>query len=131
MVGKALRASSVNRIGAALSGINPAAMALIAFAMAAALGAIGGIVVAPQNTTYVEAGLMLGLNGFVAAAIGGFRSQLVTVIGGIGLGILEQFAIRVDWGPFSSGYANAIGLVVLVVVLLARSGKLAAEERTS
>jgi branched-chain amino acid transport system permease protein len=131
MVGKALKACSVNRMGAALAGINPRTMALMAFAMAAALGAIGGIVVAPQSTTYVEAGLMLGLNGFVAAAIGGFRSQLLTVVGGIGLGILEQLAIRVDWGPFSSGYANGIGLVVLVVVLLARSGKLAAEERTS
>jgi branched-chain amino acid transport system permease protein len=74
---------------------------------------------------------MLGLNGFVAAAIGGFRSQLVTVVGGIGLGVLEQFAIRVDWGPFSSGYSSAIALVVLLVVLLARSGKLAEEERTS
>ena len=131
MVGKALRASSVNRVGASLSGINPRTMALIAFAMAAALGAIGGIVVAPQNTTYVEAGLMLGLNGFVAAAIGGFRSQLLTVAGGIGLGILEQFAIRVDWGPLSSGYADAIGLVVLVLVLLVRSGKLAAQEGAS
>jgi len=131
MVGKALKACSVNRIGATLAGINPTTMALIAFAMAAGLGAIGGIVVAPQNTTWVEAGLMLGLNGFVAAAIGGFRSQLVTVVGGIGLGILEQFAIRVDWGPFSSGYSSAIALVVLLVVLLARSGKLAEEERTS
>jgi branched-chain amino acid transport system permease protein len=131
MVGKALKACSVNRIGATLAGINPTTMALIAFAMAAALGAIGGIVVAPQNTTWVEAGLMLGLNGFVAAAIGGFRSQLVTVVGGIGLGILEQFAIRVDWAPFSSGYSSAIALVVLLVVLLARSGKLAEEERTS
>jgi branched-chain amino acid transport system permease protein len=106
-------------------------MALIAFAMAAALGAIGGIVVAPQNTTWVEAGLMLGLNGFVAAAIGGFRSQVITVVGGIGLGVLEQFAIRVDWGPFSSGYANGLALVVLLIVLLARSGKLAEEERAS
>ncbi len=131
MVGKALKACSVNRIGATLAGINPRTMALIAFAMAAALGAIGGIVVAPQNTTWVEAGLMLGLNGFVAAAIGGFRSQLVTVVGGIGLGVLEQFAIRVDWGPFSSGYASAIALVVLLVVLLARSAKLAEEERIS
>lgn len=131
MVGKALRASSINRVGAALSGINPRTMALIAFAMAAALGAIGGIVTAPQSTTWIEAGLMMGLKGFVAAAIGGFRSQLVTVIGGISLGILEQFAIRADWGPFTSGYADAIALIVLVVVLLARSGKLAAEERTS
>jgi len=131
MLGKALKACSVNRIGAALVGINPRTMSLIAFALAAAMGAIGGIVTAPQGTTWADAGLMLGLKGFVAAALGGFRSQVATVIGGVTLGILEQLAIRVNWGPFGSDYADAIALVVLLLVLLVRSGKLAAEERTS
>ena len=70
MVGKALRACSVNRLGATLVGIDFKAMALIAFALAAAIGAVAGIVVSPLTTVWVNSGIMLGLKGFVAAAIG-------------------------------------------------------------
>lgn len=130
MVGKALKACAINPAAAGLVGINAKAMALIAFALAAALGGIGGAVMAPLTLTAYNAGVMLGLKGFVAASIGGFKSPLAAVAGGILLGIIESLAVGVDWGPFTSSYKDAIAIVVLLLILLIRSGRLAEEERT-
>ncbi|RLC70846.1 MAG: branched-chain amino acid ABC transporter permease [Chloroflexi bacterium] len=131
MVGKALKACAVNPTAAGLVGIDARAMALIAFALAAALGAIGGVVVAPLTLTAYNVGVMLGLKGFVASSIGGFRSPIATVIGGVTLGIVESLAVGLNWGPFTSAYKDAIALVVLLLILLVRSGRLALEERAS
>ena len=131
MVGKALKACAISPVAAGLVGINARTMALIAFALAAAVGAIGGGVTAPLTFTSYQAGLMLGLKGFVAASIGGFKSQVAAVIGGFTLGIVENLAVGVDWGPFTSSYKDAIGIIVLLLILLIRSGRLAAEESIS
>lgn len=129
MVGKALKACAINPRASSLVGINPRTMALIAFVLAAALGGIGGVVMAPLTLTAYNVGVMLGLKGFVAAAIGGFRSPLAAVFGGLLLGIVESLAVAANWGPFTSAYKDAIALIVLMVILLVRSGKLAEEER--
>jgi branched-chain amino acid transport system permease protein len=131
MLGKALKACSVNPQAATLVGIDPRVMGLVAFSLAAALGATGGAVMAPLTLTSYNVGVMLGLKGFVAASIGGFTSPLATVIGGIAVGVIESVAVGVDWGPFTSEYKDAIALVILLLILLIRSGRLAAEERVS
>ena len=131
MMGKALKACAMNRTAASFVGIDPKMMALIAFALAAALGALGGVIIAPLSTTSYNVGAMLGLKGFVAASVGGFRSQIVTVIGGIVLGVVESLAVALNWGPFTSAYKEAIALVVLLLILLIRSRKLSEEERAS
>jgi len=128
MLGKALKACAINPRASGLVGINTRAMALIAFAIAAALGGIGGVVMAPMTLTSYNVGVMLGLKGFVAASIGGFKSPVAAVIGGITLGIIESLVVGVDWGPFTSAYKDVIALVVLLLILLIRSGWLAAEE---
>ncbi|MDY6911263.1 MAG: branched-chain amino acid ABC transporter permease [Chloroflexota bacterium] len=131
MVGKALKACAINPQAAGLVGVNAKAMALISFSLAAALGATGGVVMAPLTLTSYTAGVMLGLKGFVAASVGGFKSQIGAVIGGITLGVVESLAVGLDWGPFTSSYKDAIAMMVLLVILLLRSGRLAAEERPS
>jgi branched-chain amino acid transport system permease protein len=130
MVGKALKACAINPVASSLVGINPRTMALIAFVLAAAIGGIGGVVFAPFTLMSYQGGIMLGLKGFVAAAIGGFKSPVAAVIGGLLLGTIESFVIAANWGPFTSDYKDAIALVVLLFILLARSGRLAEEERT-
>ncbi len=130
MVGKALKACAINPVASSMVGVNPRTMALIAFALAAAIGGIGGVVTAPFTLTAHNVGVMLGLKGFVAAAIGGFRSPLAAVFGGLLLGIVEALAVAANWGPFTSAYKDAIALIVLMLILLVRSGRLAQEERT-
>jgi len=131
MMGKALRAAAISKTAAGLVGIDTRTMALISFILAAALGAIAGIVMAPLTLTSYNMGPMLGLKGFVAASIGGFRSPIAAVIGGFTLGIVESLAVGVDWGPFTSAYKDVIAMVILLLVLLIRSGRLAEEERLS
>jgi branched-chain amino acid transport system permease protein len=131
MLGKALKACAISPTAAGLVGINPRAMGLIAFALAALLGGIGGVVMAPMTLTSYNVGVLLGLKGFVAASIGGFKSPVAAVIGGFLLGMVESLAVGLDWGPFTSSYKDAIALVVLLLVLLLRSRKLAEEERAS
>ena len=130
MVGKALKASAVNPNAASLMGINVRAMALIAFVLAATIGGIGGVVMAPRTMMSYNMGVLVGLKGFIAASIGGFSSPVAAVIGGITLGVVESLAVGVNWGPFTSSYKDAIAIVVLLLILLIRSGKLAEEERT-
>ncbi|MFA4836141.1 MAG: branched-chain amino acid ABC transporter permease [Dehalococcoidia bacterium] len=129
MLGKALKACAISPVAAGLVGINARTMALISFMLAAALGAIAGVAMAPLATASYSVGVMLGLKGFVAAAIGGFKSQIAAVVGGITIGVVESLAVGLDWGPFTSAYKDAIALVVLLVILLIRSSKLAKEER--
>jgi len=129
MVGKALTASAVNPNAASLMGINVRAMALIAFVLAATIGGIGGVVMAPRTMMAYNMGVLVGLKGFIAASIGGFSSPVAAVVGGITLGVVESLAVGVNWGPFSSSYKDAIAIVVLLLILLIRSGKLAEEER--
>jgi branched-chain amino acid transport system permease protein len=117
VMGKALRACAVNRRAAQLMGISPSRMSLLAFALAAALGAVGGIVMAPTTRPTYDMGLMLGLKGFVAAIMGGLVSAPGAVIGGLVLGIVEN----VGAGVTSAGYKDIIVFVTLVLILIFRS----------
>ena len=128
MIGKALKACTINPQAAGLVGVNTKTMALIAFVLAAALGGIGGVVMAPWAMMSYNAGFIIGLKGFVAASIGGFKSPIATVIGGIIIGIVENIVVGINYGPFTSEYMDVWGLVVLLAILLIRSGRLAAEE---
>jgi len=117
MIGKALRACALNQRAAGLLGINTRAMSLASFCLSAGLGAMAGIVIAPITLTSYDAGTMLGLKGFAAAALGGFGSQLGAVLGGLLLGVVEALGAAF----ISSAYKDAIALLVLFLVLLVRS----------
>ncbi|MFA4884477.1 MAG: branched-chain amino acid ABC transporter permease [Desulfotomaculaceae bacterium] len=114
--GKAVRACVINRTAARLVGINPATMSLLAFAGSGAIGAAAGIFIAPITLATYDMGFMLGVKGFVAAAIGGMSSISGAVLGGIILGILEVYFA----GLVSSGLKDALALVVLLAVLMLR-----------
>ena len=131
MAGKSLKACAINPEAASLVGINTKTTALTAFILAAAIGGIGGVAVAPLAMASYDMGVMLGLKGFVAASIGGFMSPIATVVGGLILGVVENLAVGLNWGPFNSSYKDVIALVVLLLILLIRSGRLAAEERAA
>lgn len=124
LLGKALRACALNKRAAAIIGINVSNMSLLSFAMAAALGAIGGIVIAPLTMTTYDMGVMLGLKGFVAAAMGGLSNQTGAVAGGFALGILEAFGA----GFISSAYKDAFALLIFFVFLLVRAKDLSSAE---
>jgi len=114
--GKAILACSCNRTAAKLVGINVGMMMLIAYGLSAFLGAMAGILVTPITFTSYDAGVMLGLKGFSAAILGGFGNPMGAVAGGILLGLIESLAA----GLISSGYKDAIGFIILLLVLFFR-----------
>jgi branched-chain amino acid transport system permease protein len=113
LAGKAILATSHNRLAAELVGINTQWVLLVSFALSAALGAIGGILVTPITLTSYDVGIMLGLKGFVAAVVGGLGNGLGAVLGGLLVGIIEAMAA----GYISSAYKDAIPFVLILLIL--------------
>ncbi len=92
IIGKALRATVINRVGARLMGIPTELAGDMSFALAAVIGAICGILIAPITTIYYDTGFLIGLKGFVAAIVGGLASYPMAVVGALMVGQLESFA---------------------------------------
>lgn len=111
--GKAMLATSYNRTAAELVGINTSWVLFMSFAMSAALGALGGILVTPITLTSYDVGIMLGLKGFVAAVVGGLGNGLGAVVGGLLVGVLEAMGA----GYISSSYKDAIPFVLILLIL--------------
>ena len=77
--GKALRATAVNRLGARLVGIPTELAGSLSLLLAAFIGAVSGILIAPITTIYYDTGFLIGLKGFVGAILGGMASYPLAV----------------------------------------------------
>ena len=113
LLGKAMLATSNNRLAAQLVGIDTRRVLLLSFGLAALLGAVGGILVAPITYTSYDAGIMLGLKGFVAAVLGGLGGGVGAVVGGLILGVAESMTA----GYISSSYKDAVPFVLILLIL--------------
>lgn len=116
LLGAALRATAVNRLGARLVGIPIARSGLIAFSLAGLLGAASGVLIAPLTTIYYDSGFLIGLKGFVAAIVGALASYPLAVAAALGVGIVESFA-----SFWASSFKEVIVFTVIIPVLLWRS----------
>lgn len=116
LYGKALRATAINRVGAQLMGISPTLAGKLTFFLAAFIGALSGVLIAPITTVYYDTGFLIGLKGFVAAIIGGLASYPLAAMGAIAVGLLESFA-----SFWASAYKEVIVFTLIIPVLLWRS----------
>jgi branched-chain amino acid transport system permease protein len=115
-LGRAMLATAHNRLAAQLVGIDVRLVLFASFGLAAALGAVAGVLIAPITFTSYDAGTMLGLKGFAAAILGGLGSFHGAIAGGLVLGLLESLGA----GFVSSAYKDAIAFVVILAVLFVR-----------
>ncbi len=113
LAGKAILATSCNPVAAQLVGIDTKWVLLVSFALSAAMGAVGGILLTPLTMTSYDVGIMLGLKGFVAAVVGGLGSGLGALAGGLLGGIVEAMAA----GYISSAYKDAVPFLLIFVIL--------------
>jgi branched-chain amino acid transport system permease protein len=116
MFGRAMRACAASRETASLLGVAPERIGAIAFAATAALGGLGGAMIAPAQFTSVDVGLSYGIFGFVAAVIGGFGSLGGALLGGLVLGLVNAFVGRY----VSSSYQTVIAFGLLLTLLACR-----------
>jgi len=106
----------MNRVGARLMGIPTGLAGDLSFALAALIGAISGLLIAPITTVYYDTGFLIGLKGFVAAIIGGLASYPVALLGALVVGLLEAFS-----SFWASAFKEVIVFTLIVPVLLWRS----------
>ena len=116
LLGTALRATAQNRLASQLMGIRVGRMLTLGWALAAVLGAVAGVMLAPLLT--VEPNMMGGLliYAFAAAVLGGLNSAVGAILGGLTLGVIEQLA-----GVYvGSELKTTVAFVLIVVILTIR-----------
>ena len=118
-LGLGLRAVSVNPEGSRLVGIRVGWMLALGWGLAAALGAVSGMLVAPS--VFLDPNMMRSilLYAFAAAVLGGLDSPLGAVVGGLALGVvLNLLATYVDF--VGTQLQLPVALAIILVVLLFR-----------
>jgi branched-chain amino acid transport system permease protein len=114
-LGIAMQAASQNQLAAYYVGIPVKRIFTIVWALSAAIAAMAGILVAPISLVDPMMGF-IGIKAFAAAIVGGFGSLPGAIIGGLVVGIAEQFAGL--YGP--AGSADVSAYVILLLMLFVR-----------
>jgi len=127
-VGKAMRATSQDKVMAALSGINVNRVISVTFIVGSGTAAIGGVLIASHiGMINFYMGFIAGIKAFVAAVLGGIGSIPGAVLGSFVLGWTESFAT----GYVSSDYEDVFAFLFLVFILIFRpAGILGKKERS-
>jgi branched-chain amino acid transport system permease protein len=116
-LGLAMRAAAQNPESSRLVGIRVGWMLALGWGLAAAVGAVGGMMVAP--IVYLDPNMMGGvlLYAFAAALVGGIDNPMGAVIGGFLVGVLENVL-----GAFVIGneLKLSVALVIIIGVLLVK-----------
>ena len=118
LLGKAMKACSFNKRAASIVGINVKSMVLLSFALSALIGSIAGVIVTPITLVDYDRGSLLGLKGFGTAIMGGLGNMWGAIAAGLIIGLLESYSA----GLISSGYKDAVALIVLLIVLFLSPG---------
>ena len=114
-LGRAMRAVAQNQNAARLMGISVERVYSSAWVLAAVVGAVGGVLMAPVTFLSTKMGL-IAINGFTAAVLGGFGSMLGAVAGGMFLGVIENLAPLY----LPTGIRYSVPFLVMIAILVAR-----------
>jgi branched-chain amino acid transport system permease protein len=113
-VGLAMRAAAANPESARLAGIRVGWMNALGWGMAAAIGAVAGIMIAP--VVFLDPNMMRGilLYGFAGAVLGGLTSPGGAVFGGFAVGVIENLA-----GTFIPYVGRELKLTIALFIIIA------------
>lgn len=113
--GISLKAVSQSRKAAALVGINVRRTALLGNVIGCGLGGIAGMLYAVYYSAFQATfGGPIGIKAFSASVLGGMSDIAVAALGGLSIGILENFGVAV----FSSSYRDLIAFAFLILILV-------------
>ncbi|MEA2934462.1 MAG: branched-chain amino acid transport system permease protein [Variibacter sp.] len=113
-IGLAMRAAAANPDSAKLVGIRVGWMIALGWGMAAAIGAVAGMLIAP--VVFLEPNMMLSilLYGFAGAVVGGLTSPAGAVFGGFSVGVIENLA-----GTFIPYVGRELKLTIALALIVA------------
>ncbi|GAA5154230.1 branched-chain amino acid ABC transporter permease [Pseudonocardia eucalypti] len=116
-IGRGIRATAQDPEAAVLMGVNINTIVRLTFLLGGAMAGVAGVLYAMEfeNIRY-NIGFVLGIKAFTAAVLGGIGNIRGALVGGIALGLVE------NWGAifFGTQWKDVIAFVILVVVLLFR-----------
>ncbi len=117
-LGLKLRAAALAPEVARLLGVRVDLLLTFGWMISSAVGSFTAILVAMQNGSALSPSVMgsVFIFGFIAAAVGGLDSPIGAVVGGLLIGLVEQFTL--DY--WQANMAPVMALVVLIVVLMIR-----------
>ena len=112
--GMAIRASSQESFAASIAGVNVKRIAMITFGIGAGFSAIAGSLLINEIAFYPAVGTAFIIKAFIVVVLGGMGNIPGAALGGVLLGLAESLgAVYI-----SSGYTDAYGLVIFLMVLL-------------
>ena len=125
-LGKAMRATFQDSDTAALMGVNIRAIHTATFAIGSGLAAAAGALLGPVFLVEPTMGDLASLKAFAIVILGGLGNVTGATIGGFALALVEEMGA----GYVSSGYRDAMGFAIIIVVLLIKpTGLFARAER--
>ena len=125
-LGRAMRATFQDRETAALMGVGVERIDTVTFAFGAGLAAAAGALLGPVFLLYPSMGDLASLKAFSVVILGGLGNFAGAALGGLVLGVAEELGA----GYVASGYRDAVGFAMIVLVLVLRpSGLLSRAER--
>jgi len=116
LMGKAIKAVAFDRMAAEAQGINSRGIVALSMILMALLAGIAGLLIAPMVSAHPYMGTLMTVKGFSAAVLGGLGSPVGAIVGGLVVGIAEQLV----GGYINPGLKDAIGLIFLFIILIAR-----------
>jgi branched-chain amino acid transport system permease protein len=125
-LGRAMRATFQDRDTAALMGVQIGSIHTATFALGSGLAAAAGALLGPVFVAYPSMGDLAATKAFAIVILGGLGSIVGATIGGFILALVEELGA----GYVSSGYRDAMGFLLIIVILLFRpTGLFARKER--
>ncbi|WP_424236877.1 branched-chain amino acid ABC transporter permease [Bhargavaea ginsengi] len=113
LTGKAIRATSIDRQGASLVGINTSRINYIAFGIGAALAGVAGSLITPFFYTSPDVGATFILKGFVVVVLGGLGNFIGALVGGLIIGVSEALG-----GVFLPGSLKELMTYLIFILVL-------------
>jgi len=113
-LGRAIRATVINREAASLMGVDTDKINLITWIIASVMAGVAGVVMSTLFYIYPTVGLAFTLKAFIITILGGMGSSIGAFFGALLLGIAES----VGAVYIAVGYKEVIGYIIFLVVLL-------------
>ena len=114
-MGRAIRATSLDREAASLMGINQYRIYNVAFGIGTAIAGIAGVTLVPFYNVFPSVGVLFDIKGFIIVVLGGLGSIGGALLGGIIVGVIESVGPQFMAATWTEAIVYGLFLVVLFV----------------